>query len=173
MGTDKGVMDLNGKKVIHYVIEALKPNVDDIIIIANNTNYNDFGYPVFSDEVKDCGPLGGIYTALLKSSNNKNVILSCDIPFITSKLITQIISESAEYDVTVPIHDGKTEPLCAVYTKNCLPKFKELLERKVLKLTDAMAQVSTKQLQLPATKEIEDNFINLNTKEDFNKHIGK
>ena len=75
--------------------------------------------------------------------------------------------------MTVPIHDGKTEPLCAVYTKNCLPKFKELLERKVLKLTDAMAQVSTKQLQLPATKEIEDNFINLNTKEDFNKHIGK
>ena len=171
MGTDKGVMDLNGEKVIQYVIEALKPNVDNIIIIANNSNYLDFGFPVYRDEIKDCGPLGGIYSGLLKSTTDKNIVLSCDIPFITSKLISQIIAESSEYDVTVPVHDGKTEPLCAVYTKNCMPKFKELLENKILKLTDAMAQVSTKQVLLKSTKETENNFINLNSKEDFNKYV--
>jgi molybdopterin-guanine dinucleotide biosynthesis protein A len=170
MGTDKGVMDLNGKKVVQYVIDALKPVVDDIIIIANNENYSDLGLPVYNDEIKDCGPLGGIYTALQKIKTEKAIILSCDIPFVNSSLLADIISQSEDYDAIVPVHDGKFEPICAVYTKKCIAPFNTALEKKIFKLTDAMSLVNTKEIKLPFTKEIENNFINLNTLQDLNKY---
>jgi len=170
MGTDKGVMDLNGKKVIQHVIDALTPVVDDIIIIANNENYSGFGFPVYKDEIKDCGPLGGIYTALLKINSPKAVILSCDMPFVTTEFLSELIVQSENSDVAIPVHDGKFEPLCSVYSKNCTSSFKNSIDNNVFKLTDAIALVNVKQIILPATKEIENNFINLNTVQDLNKY---
>ncbi len=169
MGTDKGILDLNGKKIVQYVIESLKPLVDDIIIIANNENYNAFGFPVYKDEIKDCGPLGGIYTSLLKISNPKAIILSCDIPFVSSAFLSEVIAQSEGYDVAVPVHGGKFEPLCSVYSKNCIDAFKTALDKKIFKLTDAIALVNAKQIILPSNNEIENNFINLNTRQDLNK----
>ena len=49
MGEDKGLVLLNGKPMIQYVIEALKEVVSDIIIISNNASYNKFRVPVYSD----------------------------------------------------------------------------------------------------------------------------
>lgn len=172
MGTDKGILDLNGKKVIDYVIGALQPNVDDIIIVANNSNYNNLGYRVYKDVIQDCGPMGGIYTGLLNSSTEKNIILSCDIPFVTSPLLNYIISQSGDYDITVPEHDGKPEPLCAIYKKHCAAKFLDLLNKKEWKLKDAMEHFSTQRLQL-TDKEIETNFININTPQELNKYTQK
>ena len=64
MGTDKGVLEINGKPMVEVIISALKPVVDDIIIIANNSNYDYLGYKVYNDLIKKSGPLGGIYSAL-------------------------------------------------------------------------------------------------------------
>lgn len=170
MGTDKGILDLNGKKVVQYVIEALQPVVDDVIIIANNEHYLDLGFLVYKDEVKDCGPLGGIYTALLKITAPKAIILSCDIPFVSSAFLSDIIVQSENFDATIPVHDGKFEPLCSVYSKNCISAFKNALDKKIFKLTDAIALVNSKEIVLSATREIENNFINLNTLQDLNKY---
>ena len=49
MGEDKGLVLLNGKPMIQYVVEALKEVVSDISIISNNASYNKFGIPVYSD----------------------------------------------------------------------------------------------------------------------------
>jgi molybdopterin-guanine dinucleotide biosynthesis protein A len=172
MGTDKGVMELNGKKVIQYVLDALVPIVDDILIIANNDHYDNFAYPVYKDIIKDCGPMGGIYTGLINSTTMKNIVVSCDIPFITSPMLLHIISESGNYEITVPKHDGRLEPLCAVYTKQCTGKFKELLEKKVWKMQEALNYFKTQQLNISDTKEMARNFININTPEELKDQTG-
>lgn len=167
MGMDKGIMELEGKKMVQYVLDALAPVVDKIIIIANNNHYNDFGYPVYEDLIKDCGPMGGIHTGLTYSNTMKNMVLSCDIPFITSKMISYIIAESGDYEITIPKHENKLEPLCAVYSKKCGDKLKELLERKEWKMQEALQYFNTQQLRLSGAKEIARNFININTPRDF------
>lgn len=169
MGTDKGIIDLNGKKIIQHVLDALIPVVDDIIIIANNNHYNSFGYPVYADIITNCGPMGGIYTGLVNSPTMNNVILSCDIPFITSEMLSILIDQSKEqdYEITIPIHDGKFEPLCAVYSKKCMNRFKNLLENKILKMGNALNYFVTQPILLSNSKEIEKNFINMNTPQDF------
>ncbi|MEO6902558.1 MAG: NTP transferase domain-containing protein [Bacteroidia bacterium] len=64
MGTDKGLTLLNGKPMMEHILNALFPCVNDILIVANNQNYTTFGYPIYEDVIKDCGPMGGTYTGL-------------------------------------------------------------------------------------------------------------
>ena len=87
MGTDKGVLELNGKKIIEHIIYSIKPVVDEIIIISNSNNYDYLGFKVYSDIIKERGPLAGIHTALTHTTTERNLIVSCDIPFINSELL--------------------------------------------------------------------------------------
>lgn len=169
MGTDKGLVLLNGKKLIEHVLDAVASVTDNVIIIANSNSYNGYGYPVYEDIIKDCGPMGGIYTALQKSDADKNLILSCDIPFITSPMLSFIISHSFGAEIVVPKHEEKIEPLCAVYSKKCAEKFKQLLEKKEWKMQSALKYFNTKEIEISTIKEIEKNFININTPQELNE----
>lgn len=135
MGSDKGILEINGKIMIESIINALKPLVDDIIIIANNSHYDYLGYKVYCDLVTEAGILAGIYTALSYSTTEKNLVTSCDIPFINTQLLSYIIDNASGCEVAVPVHNGKTEPLCAIYTKSCANRFKRLITNEEFKIT--------------------------------------
>jgi len=168
MGTDKGMLVLNGKKIIEYVIAALTPNVSEVIIISNNENYNYLGYKVYKDIVKECGPMGGIFTGLEKSITENNIIVSCDIPNISSTMIAYIISNSREKDALIPVHDGQPEPLCAFYKKLTAKDFKQFLNSGNYKMLDALKHLKTSYLDVVNAQGFsEDIFSNINTPDEF------
>ncbi len=70
MGTEKGLVEINHKKMIEYSIDQLKKVTENIIIISNTNKYNYLKYPVYEDLIKDIGPIGGIYTGLCKNSDS-------------------------------------------------------------------------------------------------------
>lgn len=43
------------------------------------------------DLVRRCGPLGGICTALTTSSNEAELFLACDMPFLSRKLVESVV----------------------------------------------------------------------------------
>jgi molybdopterin-guanine dinucleotide biosynthesis protein A len=63
MGQDKGLMEINGKPMIQYVIDNITPVCSQIIISANQDTYKKFGYPVIKDDIADTGPAGGIVSS--------------------------------------------------------------------------------------------------------------
>ena len=165
MGQDKGLMLLDGKPMIQHIIEAVESIVDDIIIIAHHNGYESFGYPVYQDLIKNKGPLGGIYTGLHYSSSKKNIVLSCDVPLLTKKLIQLLIKESEGFDVTVPINNGEIHPLIAVYSSSCIAVFKKELEKGHLKVKEALEKVN---LNVVDTNQVDRQiFTNINSKDDF------
>lgn len=171
MGTDKGIVEVNGMKMIESIILAVKPVVDDIIIIANNNHYDYLGYQVYTDLIKEAGPLAAIYTALNYSTTEKNLVISCDIPFVTTDLLSYIINNSGSYEVAVPVHDGITEPLCAVYSKTCMDRFKDLILNKELKMHNVLNYFLTKQLYISGKQSFYNSklFVNINTPIELNK----
>lgn len=165
MGQDKGLMPLNGKPLIEYVIEVTKPFSDEILIVANHLDYKKFGYPVFFDEIKDKGPLAGIYTGLKNSSSEWNLILSCDVPFVNKQLIELLIENSNDFDITIPQKDNQTHQLIGVFNKNCIHSFKTNLDYNQLKLKKAYESLN---LNIVNASEIDDKvFTNINSKDDI------
>jgi len=50
-GVDKGLISVNDRPMIAWVIDELRPQVADLLISANRNrdNYAEFGYPVIDD----------------------------------------------------------------------------------------------------------------------------
>lgn len=168
MGREKGLIELNGKMFIQHVVDALRPLVDEIIIVANNSEYDKLGYKVLADQIKDCGPMGGIYTGLSASKTQKNIVLSCDIPDVSPKLLRQLLFQSENFEVTIPVHNGWSEPLCAVYDRSCAGKLKELLEKKEFKMRDALKNMNANYINMvPGECFSEADLVNINTPEEL------
>ncbi len=149
MGMDKGLTLLNGKPLIYYAIETFESVCDHIIISANSPDYNQFGYPVQADIYKDCGPIGGIYTGLESSETEKNLVLSCDIPLISTALIKFVLRHSDKKKVCVPVQEnGFPEPLCAYYPKTSLQLLKKFIIQKNYKLSGFLNAVSAKRIPI-------------------------
>lgn len=142
MKEDKGLMLIGEKPMVEYVIDVLKPLVDDLIIISNNEEYKQFGYSVYSDIIKEKGPLGGICTGLFCSQSETNIVLSCDVPFVNESLISFLLNTHQNHQITIPVKDERTHQLIGVFSKSCEAIFAMSIEKDELKLLDAFKNLN-------------------------------
>jgi molybdopterin-guanine dinucleotide biosynthesis protein A len=142
MNEDKGLMLLDGKPMIQYVIDVLKPLVNDLIIISNNPDYEQFGYLIYSDLIKEKGPLVGIYTGLFYSESETNIVLSCDVPYVNEDLLSFLLKEHKNHQITIPTKGERTHQLIGVFSKSCEPVFGISLEKDELKLLEAFKNLN-------------------------------
>lgn len=92
-GVDKGLVALRGRPMASWVLERLRPQVDELIINANQNveRYAEFGYPVFPDEIDGfAGPLAGLHTALSHARHPLVATAPCDSPFLPDDLVARL-----------------------------------------------------------------------------------
>lgn len=166
MGTDKGFLLLNDKPFVQYSIDALKPLVSNIIIVSDDSKYDEFGLKRVNDITKNAGPIAGISSGLNASSTAYNLILSCDIPLITSKILQKLIDN---FDVNTQIiqieSQGKSMPLIAMYKKEVAHIFNTLLKNDERRLRAAIKSCISKNIALE--KEDEFTTMNVNTQNEL------
>ena len=169
MGEDKGLVLLNGKPMVQYIIEVLKEVVSDIIIISNNESYTKFGIPVYADIIKDKGPVGGIYTGLYNSKTELNFCISCDVPMISSDFILWLLKRSGKSYITIPMYKDKVHQMIGVYSKHVLSNFKESTEKGHLKLSQVNSDMACEIIDIEKEYANFDELIfsNINTKNEL------
>lgn len=138
-GEDKGLIELANRPLIEYVINAVKPQVESIILNANRNLelYSDYGYPVISDALDGFqGPLAGYFSALKNATTSHIVTLPCDGPLLPNDLVERLIialnNENAEISVA---HDGdRMQPVYSLIPTSLnfsLNSFLDMGERKI------------------------------------------
>lgn len=168
MGVDKGLILLNDKPMIQYVIEQLKPLCKNIFIVTNNSEYKKLGFECIEDEIKNIGPAGGIFSALNHTNTPHNFIVSCDMPFIRTKGIEYIMMHSLDHEITIPVFENHLQPMCGVYNKNILDKWQSLILKDERKLQSMVKLFLLKQLELDYNILFDANFFkNINTPEEL------
>ena len=109
-GTDKGLVQFRQRAIIEHVIEAIKPQLKNILINANRNQlaYAAFGYPVISDELSDFqGPLAGFITGMRQITTPYMLTLPCDGPLISDDYVTRMIDAAVGKNVDIVVaHDG-------------------------------------------------------------------
>ncbi|GGD11552.1 molybdenum cofactor guanylyltransferase [Hyunsoonleella pacifica] len=169
MGTDKGFLKLNTKPFVQYSIDALKPLVSNIIIVSDHSEYDSLGYKRITDDIKEAGPVSGIYSGLKASETTYNLVLSCDIPLITTIVLQKLIDAADEDSEIIQAEsNGKTMPLIALYKSNIRDTFKSFLEQDERRLRIAIKACKHKNVVLDETHQ--NATLNVNTKEEL-KHI--
>ncbi|ANQ86649.1 molybdopterin-guanine dinucleotide biosynthesis protein A [Azoarcus olearius] len=92
-GVDKGLVELAGQPMAAHVLARLAPQVDEIIINANQNPeaWAAFGYPVFGDDIPGyAGPLAGLHAALARASHPLVATAPCDSPFLPADLVGRL-----------------------------------------------------------------------------------
>lgn len=174
MGMDKALFDFNGKTLVSYAIEALKPLCGTLMISANRTpeKYEAFGFEVVQDEIKEVGPMGGILTCLKHSATQHNLIISCDTPFVGNELFRHLLTEIENFQVVVPSHETfLIEPLNAYYNTNVLGEMEATIREGNYKLMDFFKKIRFKSVEINESLPFYNDhlFTNINTLEDMNQ----
>ncbi|MEE9395521.1 MAG: molybdenum cofactor guanylyltransferase MobA [Methylococcales bacterium] len=109
-GEDKGLIPLNDRPLITYVLGALKPCVDQLLINANRNQkeYEKFGIPVISDETTGFdGPLAGILAAMKISQTDALITVPCDTPMLQERMVQRMINTMRNHKAEIYVaHDG-------------------------------------------------------------------
>ncbi len=170
MGFDKGLAILNGKPMIQYVIDVFEKLGLDIIIISNSPGYETFGYPIYNDLIPEKGPVGGIYTALSRSTTDLNLIVSCDTPFLTLEVLKKLISQCVSNEITIAKFEGVEHPLIGIYSKKVRDVFKKKIDENKLKLKAICSELEAKIVPFSLGSHGVDDytFNNINTQEQLN-----
>lgn len=141
MGSEKGLVDFNGKPMIAWALECLGQLTDEILIIANDPAYLQFGYPVQEDEAKGDGPLSGLVSGLRHSKADLNFLLPCDMPLIDARLLQWMAEGYEDEAAAVCTFEAHFQPLVGLYHRKALPTLARLLARNQLKMRIALEEL--------------------------------
>ena len=136
-GVDKGLLELHGKPLIEYVINALRPQTDALIINANRNLdvYTRYGFPVISDSAGLHGPLAGIASTLSAITTDYALTAPCDSPFLPADLGIRLITSLEQNNADLAVaHDGqRLQPLFLLLKKSLILSLQYYLmhDRKV------------------------------------------
>jgi molybdopterin-guanine dinucleotide biosynthesis protein A len=131
-GVDKGLKLLRGKPMVAWVIERFAPQVDEIIVNANQNldAYRSFGHRVVPDAIGGyVGPLAGLHRGLSEARHDLVATVPCDSPFLPSDLVARLRSalESADAELAVARTGDQPHPVFCLCRKNVLPSLTSFL----------------------------------------------
>lgn len=175
MGFDKQFLEVNNKLLMENLICELKKEFQDIIIVTNKPEeYKNSKCRIFSDEIKEAGPLSGIHAGLKNSKSKYTYFIACDMPNINLNYIQQMKNEiiKNKVDACVSQKEGKIEPFNSFYSTKILDKVEELIRsnrRSMLTLINNIKTLVIDEKTLGKYNKIFDMFINLNTREDLQR----
>jgi molybdopterin-guanine dinucleotide biosynthesis protein A len=177
MGTNKALLNIGGRSLIQRIVEILESIFSTVVISSNEPQlYKSLEKKIIKDIYPGRGPLSGIHSTLTYSNTEKNLIISCDIPFINKELINYLCNYNSEKVIILPKAEERTQPLCGIYSKKILPEVELLLKESVQKGSTLKGSiyelVNRVETEIIDVTEMEfyhpDLFFNINTPEDYN-----
>jgi molybdopterin-guanine dinucleotide biosynthesis protein A len=145
MGRDKALLPLDGATMVERIAARVRAAAGNVTLLGSPEKYGHLGFPVVADEIENCGPLGGLYTALCRTEADWNLLVACDMPDVTGGFLSQLLeaAEALDADCLVPEINGKIDPLCAVYHRRLVTVAESAIHRKLFKMQDFVSTLRT------------------------------
>jgi molybdopterin-guanine dinucleotide biosynthesis protein A len=131
-GVDKGLRALRGRPMVAWVIERFSPQVDELLINANQNaaTYAAFGHRVIPDVIPGfAGPLAGLHRGLTEAAHELVATAPCDSPFLPHDLVGRLLAalEGEGADLSVAKTGEQPHPVFCLCRKSVLPGLTEFL----------------------------------------------
>jgi molybdopterin-guanine dinucleotide biosynthesis protein A len=168
-GVDKGLQPLRGRPMIEWVLDSLAPQVDELIINANqNTDrYAAYGHRVIGDEVSGfAGPLAGLHAGMKSAAHRLVVTVPCDSPFLPADLVSRLGNALEDKDIAVAKTGERTHPVFALVRRSLLGNLEAFLSGGGRKIDAWYAPLAHVEVSFDDEA---DAFRNINTLEELKR----
>jgi len=168
-GRDKGLIELAGRPMVHWVVQRLVPQTDSVLISANRNveRYADLGFEVIRDaEDGFLGPLAGISAGLTQAATPWLVTVPCDSPLLVTDLVVRLSVAVPEKGTGIAVaYDGnRLQPVFSLIHRDLAPDLVDFLHsggRKIDLWLDRHVWARVDFSDRP------DMFLNINTPEEL------
>jgi molybdenum cofactor guanylyltransferase len=166
IGGDKALQLLQGRPLLDWVLQAVRPQSDEVLISANGDPvcYARSGCRLVADRMANyAGPLAGLQSALLQADCAWLASVPCDAPFLPHDLIVRLQAALGDAEAAVAMAESKRQPAIALYRRSVLPQLDAWLAgggRKVAQWQDSLRLV-----EVPFADAAQ--FINLNSAQEL------
>ena len=169
---DKGLKTLRGKPMVAWVIERFAPQVDEVLINANQNleRYAALGHRVIPDEIAGyAGPLAGLHRGLTEAAYELVATVPCDSPFLPPDLVARLRTglERDGAEVAVAKTGDQPHPVFCLCRKSVAPGLTEFLASGGRKIDAWYAKLKVVEV---AFDDNPDAFSNINTEEELRAH---
>jgi molybdopterin-guanine dinucleotide biosynthesis protein A len=166
---DKGLKPLRGKPMVQWVLERFAPQVDAVLINANQNldTYAQFGHPVVSDEIGGfAGPLAGLHRGLSTATHDLIATVPCDSPFLPLDLIARLFAalDAQQADLAVARTGDQPHPVFCLCRKSVLPGLTAFLASGGRKIDAWYAALKVAEVRFDDEAKA---FSNINTAEEL------
>ena len=166
-GVDKGLQPLHGKAMVEHVLARFSPQVDDIVINANQNldRYRAFGHRVVSDEITGfAGPLAGLHAGLGAISRPIAATVPCDSPFLPDDLVARLQRALGDNDLAVAKTGDQPHPVFALVRRSVAANLQSFLAGGGRKIDAWYASLKTVEVSFDDEA---DAFRNINTLDEL------
>ncbi|MBR5266901.1 MAG: molybdenum cofactor guanylyltransferase [Lachnospiraceae bacterium] len=191
MGTDKALLEYDGKQFIEQIAKELSSFEERIIARGTNSRFSDSieeEWIVIPDIYQDHGPIGGLHAALSACKSDALFVVTCDMPLFSKALAERLCAEMKTgegsetnsdgeyvdaYDVVISVGDnGKIHPLCGVYRKSALSVLEEQIVSDRNRVMEALKKLRVKYVTIDSPDQVRQ-LANINTPEEYEtlKHL--
>ena len=176
-GEDKSNIKLGNKTLLNHTVDRIEKEFSEVLIISNNKKYNFKNKKIYT--VKDCiegqlGPLVGILTAMKWVKENKKnykwiASFPCDTPFFDNKLISKLKLKTKETSKKLIFlnSDKKRHNIFGIWSMDLIETLEKDIKNSFRKVEIWADKVGYESININTEKF--DRFLNINTKEDFEK----
>lgn len=181
-GSDKGLVSLMGKPLVRHVVDKIPPVFNEILIVVSSEQQkknfefvvgNDVKYVIDKDNRQS--PLIGSITGFENAIGDYSVLLPCDAPLISTRIIQLLLDLCNNRTTVIPRWpNGYIEPLQAVYhTESALIAAKKAFTEGHLNMRSMIKKIAKVHYVSTTILEIYDpdllTFFNVNTPQDLLK----
>jgi molybdopterin-guanine dinucleotide biosynthesis protein A len=170
MGRDKASLPWGGATLAEAVAREVAEAAGNVTLVGN-PGLPIAGISAIPDLYPGEGPLGGILTALHHSTSEWNLVVACDMPFLSAELLTYLVERAPGRDVVIPVVEDRPEPMHAVYRRAaCSEAIRQALgagQQRMISFLDRVRVARVQETELRALDPELRSFFNTNTPEDL------
>jgi molybdopterin-guanine dinucleotide biosynthesis protein A len=174
MGRDKAMLEIDGVTMLDRTMALIRgAGIEPAVVGAPQVFARAAtALGVIEDEWPGAGPLGGIASALRASQLPWNLVVACDLPYLTREWLEFLLARGlrSTADAVVPMNGGGPEPLCAMYAKSAEAPLVKAFESGVRGVIQGLTHIRVEYLELREWKGFDSEgllFKNMNAPADY------
>ena len=105
-GADKGLVEYQQRPLVEWVLDAIRPQVSEVLISANRNVdvYAQYGCRVVRDTLPDFpGPLAGVLAAMVAVNTPWLLVTPCDSPNLPANLAQNLLDAAQAAGVSIAV----------------------------------------------------------------------
>lgn len=173
-GNNKAFIRIEGKRLLDRICGIFEEVFEEIILVTNDPlQYLEWDFKIVTDLFPIRSSLTGIHSGLFHTTKQAAFFAACDTPFLRKEIVETVVEAfDPKFDAVIPETSAGLEPLCAVYSKNCLKPIEGLLGQQDFKIQRFFRSVRIKKMPETVLRQKDPDlisFFNINTPDDLKR----